>query len=47
MLSILCGILWGVFTTHNVEQTNYFKCKYDKNPVACEALVQLAAKEAK
>lgn len=38
---LIAGILWGVFVTHNVEQTHYFKCKYDKNESSCEIVKQL------
>jgi len=40
MISVIAGILWGVFVTHNVEQTDWFKCKYDKQQSACEQLVE-------
>lgn len=33
---IFAGILWGIFLTHNLEQTSWFQCKYDKIPAACE-----------
>lgn len=38
IVEILIGILWGVFVTHNVEQTDYFKCKYDKIEASCMVL---------
>lgn len=40
---MIAGILWGIFVTHNVEKTNLFLCKVEKQPAACEAL----AKESK
>lgn len=39
-MKLLIGILFGVFFTHNVEQTNLFKCKYDKQQPACEQLAE-------
>lgn len=35
---IIGAILWAVFVTHNVEQTDYFKCKYDKIESSCKVL---------
>lgn len=44
-MPVIMGILFGIFFTHNVEQTAYFKCKYDKEPAACEKIAELEAKK--
>lgn len=41
---LIAGILWGVFMTHNIEQTQYFKCKHDKNVESCKVVEQLKTK---
>jgi len=44
-LILLAGILWGGFVVHNVEQTDYFKCKYDKIESSCQATEAKKQKE--
>jgi len=41
---ILFAILWGGFVTHNVEQTNFYKCKVEKDKPACVELAKLEEK---
>jgi hypothetical protein len=45
MLLLVAGIFWGSFVTHNIEQSQYFKCNYDKQIQACKALEKLKEKK--
>lgn len=39
-MSILAGFIFGVFVTHNVEKTDLYLCKIEKQQTACEKLAQ-------